>query len=94
MDKLELFNTVIKYAKPTADTEVVATSLDQPLNEIGVDSLDIIMMVIYFCSIYGVSEDQSKDFKFTTPGEMIEVFEKHATKHPKSIQEALAQENL
>ena len=91
MDKLELFNEVIKLAKPIEDEVVGATSLDQPLNQVGVDSLDVIMMVIYLSEIYGVTEETAKDFQFTTPGELLDLFEKHATKHPKTISEALHQ---
>ena len=89
MDKLELFNEVIKLAKPIQEEVVEAASLDQPLNEVGVDSLDIIMMVIYFSEVYGITEETAKDFQFTTPGEMLDLFEKHATKHSKTIAEAL-----
>jgi acyl carrier protein len=93
MDKLKLFNQVINIAKPLPDEGVEAVSLDQPLNEIGVDSLDVIMMVIYFSSIYGVTEEVAKDFMFTTPNEMLALFEKHATKHPQTVEEALNQAN-
>jgi acyl carrier protein len=93
MDKLELFNEVINLAKPIENEGVAAESLDEPINEIGVDSLDVIMMVIYFSSIYGVNEEIAKDFTFTTPNEMFSLFEKHATKHPKTVAEALSQAN-
>jgi acyl carrier protein len=94
MDKLELFNEIIKIAKPYEDEIVAAKSLDEPISEIGVDSLDVIMIVIYFSSIYGVSEEIAKNFNFKTPGEMLILFEQHATKHPQTIEEALKQANV
>lgn len=93
MDKLKLFNEVINLAKPLENDGVEAKSLDEPLQDIAVDSLDVIMMVIYFSTIYGVDQEVAKDFMFTTPGEMIELFEKHATKHPKTVEEALVSAN-
>jgi acyl carrier protein len=93
MDKLKLFNEVINIAKPLENEGVAAKSLDEPIKDIGVDSLDIIMMVIYFSTIYGVSEEVAKDFMFTTPNEMLTLFEKHATNHPKTVEEALSQAN-
>ena len=89
MDKLELFNETIKRARPVSGDEVKAKSLDQPLNEIGIDSLDIIMISVYFSEIYGVSEEKAKELQPTTPGQFFELYEQHATKHPKTIQEAL-----
>lgn len=93
MNTLELFNEIIKITKPYEDTIVAAKSLDQPIADIGVDSLDVIMIVIYFSSIYGVSEEIAKDFNFKTPGEMLILFEQHATKRPQTIEEALKQAN-
>ena len=94
MDKLKLFNEVINLAKPLENDGVEAKSLDEPIKDIGVDSLDIIMMVIYFSSIYGVSQEVAKDFMFTTPNEMLALFEEHATKHPKTVEEALSEANV
>lgn len=89
MDKLELFNETIKRARPVSGDEVKAKSLDQPINEIGIDSLDIIMISVYFSEIYGVTEEKAKELQPKTPGEFFELYEANATKHPKTIQEAL-----
>lgn len=89
MDKLKLFNETIKRARPVSGDEVKATSLDQPINEIGIDSLDIIMISVYFSEIYGVTEEKAKELQPTTPRQFFELYEANATKHPKTIQEAL-----
>jgi acyl carrier protein len=89
MDKLELFNETIKRARPISGNEVQATSLDEPINEIGIDSLDVIMISVYFSEIYGVTEEKAKELQPTTPGQFFELYEQHATKHPKTVKEAL-----
>ena len=89
MDKLELFNAVIKHARPASGDDIKATSLDQPINEIGIDSLDIIMISVYFSEIYGVSEEKAKELQPTTPGQFFEMYEALATKKPATIKEAL-----
>lgn len=89
MDKLQLFNETIKRARPVSGDEVQATSLDQPINEIGIDSLDIIMISVYFSEIYGVSEEKAKELQPTTPRQFFELYEANATKHPQTIEEAL-----
>jgi len=61
MDKLELFNALILVATPVNSNGAVATSLDQPLAETGLDSLDLLMMGIYLSDIYGVPEEIAKE---------------------------------
>lgn len=90
MDKLELFNETIKRARPVSGDEVKAKSLDQPLNEIGIDSLDVIMISVYFSEIYGVSEEKAKELQPKTPMQFFELYEANGTKSPKTIQEALS----
>ena len=89
MDKLELFNAIVKHARPARGETVGAKTLDDPIGEIGIDSLDIIMISVYFSEIYGVSEEKAKELQPTTPGQFFELYEANATKHPKTIQEAL-----
>jgi acyl carrier protein len=90
MDKLELFNKVIDKARPASGGEVSAKSLDDNIVEdIGLDSLDIIMISIYIAEIYGVSEEIAKDLKPTTVSEFFELYEKHATHNPETIKEAI-----
>lgn len=90
MDKLELFNRVVNFARPAGGEKTVAKSLDDSYADVGVDSLDIIMICIYFSEIYGVDEETAKTLQPQNPRECVELFEKHATKHPATIEEALA----
>ena len=89
MDKLELFNAIIKQARPASFDEIKATSFDQTFADIGLDSLDTIMVCIYLAEIYGVSEEVAKELQPQNVGECFTLFEEKATKHPKTIEEAI-----
>jgi acyl carrier protein len=89
MDKLELFNGIIAVITPVNSMGAEAESLDQPLNETGLDSLDLLMMGIYLSDIYGVSEEVAKQMQPTTVGDMFVFMEAHATTMPTDIYVAL-----
>jgi acyl carrier protein len=89
MDKLELFNSIITIVTPVNSMGAAGTSLDQPLGETGLDSLDLLMMAIYLSDIYGVEEEVAKTMQPVTVGDMFTFMEEHATKMPTSVQEAM-----
>lgn len=89
MDKLELFNGIIEVITPVNSMGAKAESLDQPLSETGLDSLDLLMMGIYLSDIYGVSEEVAKGMQPTTVGDMFVFMEGHATTTPTNIKLAL-----
>lgn len=89
MDKLALFNAIVKEARPAAPEEVKATSLDQTFAEIGLDSLDAIMVCIYFSEVYSVEEELAKTLEPHTPRECFEMYEKHSQEVPQTIEDAL-----
>jgi acyl carrier protein len=89
MNKLELFNGLIMVVTPVNSMGAVATSLDQPLGETGLDSLDLLMIGIYLSDIYGVDEEVAKTMQVTTVGDMFAFMEQHATKTPNSVEEAM-----
>ena len=89
MDKLQLFNGLIMVVTPVNSMGATATSLDQPLAETGLDSLDLLMIGIYLSDIYGVSEEIAKTMQATTVNDMFVFMEQHATKTPTNIEEAL-----
>jgi acyl carrier protein len=93
MDKLELFNKLIAVVTPVNSMGATATSLDQPLGETGLDSLDLLMIGIYLSDIYGVDEEVAKTMQVTTVGDMFSFMEQHATKTPTNVQEALESVN-
>ena len=89
MDKLELFNLLIGIITPVNSMGAKADSLDQPLSETGLDSLDLLMMAIYLSDIYGVAEEVAKTMQPVTVGDMFSFMEQNATKTPTNLQEAL-----
>ena len=89
MDKLELFNQIVKKARPASMEDIKATSLEDTFKDIGLDSLDTIMVMIYFAEIYGVSEEVAKELQPENVGQCFDMYEAHSTKSPENVQEAL-----
>lgn len=89
MDKLELFNELIKIITPVNSMGAKAEALSDALSETGLDSLDLLMMAIYLSDIYGVPEEIAKTMQPLTVNDMFEFMEQHATKTPTSVQDAL-----
>jgi acyl carrier protein len=66
MDRIELFNEVIKVAKPAGINRPTATDMNQDLvADLGLDSLDTLMLTIYLADIYGVPEEKLKELRPT-----------------------------
>jgi len=89
MDYLKLFNEIIKVATPLNSNKAEATSLEQALADTGLDSLDLLMVGIYLAEIFGVTEEQAKQVKANTVGEMINYMHFYRTKEPASVEEAI-----
>lgn len=90
MDKLELFNELIAVVSPVNSMGAHAAALDEPLNETGLDSLDLLMMAIYLSDIYGVDEEVLKTIQPITVQDMFDFMEQHRTKElPETVAKAL-----
>lgn len=87
MDFLELFNAVAKAVRPAYQDYTPVTDLDIALTETGLDSMDGLMMGIYFADIYGISDEIAKEMRPTTPREFMDFIEKHKTKTPEGTVE-------
>jgi hypothetical protein len=81
-DKLELFNGIIAVVTPVNSMGAVATSLDQPLSETNLDSLDLLMMGIYLSDIWGAPEEAVKNMQPITVRDMFDHIIAHKTKEP------------
>lgn len=89
---LELMNAIIKVARPVSAEELKLSTLDKPMKETGLDSLDFLMVGIYLSDVYGVSEENMKAMKLeetSTVRDMINYVIAHKTKEPASLAEAL-----
>lgn len=92
MDFLELFNAVTKVAKPAfADQLKPITDPFTPFKKTHVDSLDLLMIVIYMCELYGIPEEVGKLVKPTNVAELKDFLDRYKTKEPGSVAEALEQ---
>jgi len=89
MDKLELFNAIVKQARPASFDEIKANSLEDTFADVGLDSLDTIMVCIYFAEVYGVPEEVAKELQPQNVGECFDLYKAHATKNPETIEEAI-----
>ena len=89
MDKLELFHAVARVAKPVHLTYTPIASLETPFKEANIDSLDILLISVYFCELYGIDEHIAKTLLPATPQEIFDFLETHKTKEPSTIEEAL-----
>lgn len=86
---VELFNRVVDLAKPVSAATSHASSLDDKFVELGLDSLDTIMLSIYFGDIFGIEEAVMKEMQVITLNDLKAFLEQNATRNPKTMEEAL-----
>lgn len=104
MDRIALFNEVIKAAKPAGINRPTATDMNQDLvADLGLDSLDTMMLTIYLADIYGISEEKLKELrpietenpdgtksKSMTIAYIYDFIDSNKTMDPASLEEAVA----
>jgi acyl carrier protein len=89
MNFIELFNMVSQVARPVHANEVAASSMDEKLQDIGIDSLDGLIMTMYLCELYGIPEDaETKEWHPTSVQEVYDYLMRRKTKEPTSVEEA------
>lgn len=88
MEFLDVFNEVAKTAIIRADDAPDATSYEQEPTDLGIDSLDMVMVVAVLTDIYGIPDDVQFDnvSKFTV-GAVRDYVQQHKTKEPESLDE-------
>ena len=91
MDNLALFNAVARVAKPIHLTFQPLESLETKFKDTNIDSLDTLLICVYFCELYGIDEENGKKMLPSSPQEIFGFLETHKTKEPSSIEEALEQ---
>lgn len=89
IDNIELFNELARFVRPAFSDYVPIESLDVPLADTGLDSMDALTMGIYLDEIYGVDSATSKEWTFDSPKSIFALYEAHATKHPQTVNEAM-----
>lgn len=91
MDQLELFHAVARVAKPAHLSYTPIFSLETSFVDGGLDSLDVLLICVYFSELYGIDAEVAKTMLPTTPKEIFDFVEIHKTKEPSSVAEAVEQ---
>jgi acyl carrier protein len=89
-DYLELMNRLGAHIKPRANAFHPVASLDERLADAGLDSLDIVLLSVYTCEIFGIAEELGKSLTPRTFAELVTFVEVNHTRQPASVDEALA----
>ena len=89
MDFLQLVHEVGKLAKPMHQETLERPDWETPFNEIGFDSLDLLLVGLYFCDIYGIPEEIGKTMQVKNCTELKAFIDQHKTCDPKSLEAAL-----
>ena len=91
MNFIELFNVVARVAKPAHMSFKPAEAMEDNMAELSIDSLDGLVMLMYFCELYGVDDETSKEWHPTTVQECYDLLMAHKTMEPESIEAAKEQ---
>jgi len=89
IDFIKLFNEIVRLAKPSIGKASFASSMEDKFEELDLDSLDHIMMMMYFGSIYEIEEEVLQQSKYETVGELQEFLEKNKTRDIESFEQAM-----
>ncbi len=76
---IRLFNAAALAAKTPNNPPEEATSLDATFAELGIDSLDGLILGMYLCDVYQIPEEVGKTFKVKTVGEFKVALESATT---------------
>ena len=91
MNFIELFNVVARVAKPVHMSFKYAEAMEDAMAELNIDSLDGLVMLMYFCELYGVDDETSKEWHPTTVQEVYDLLMAHKTIEPESLEKAKEQ---
>jgi len=87
MNFLEIFNYVAKVARPAHAAIAKATSMEDTFQDIGLDSLDGLVMLMYFDELYGIADEVSKEWTPASVQELHDLVMASKTKEPVSMEE-------
>ena len=90
MNFIELLNGVIGLAKPVSAELSYATSMDDQLADLKLDSLDTIMLAMYLGEIYGIDEGTMRNMEATTVADLQAFLDTHKTRTPTDVEAELA----
>jgi len=92
IDFIELFNMVAKVAKPVHMSFTPATAMEEKMADLGLDSLDGLVMMMYLCELDGIPDnDETKGWHPTTVQEVYDLMMANKTTEPESVEKAKEQ---
>lgn len=89
MNFIEIFNYVAKVARPAHVKQSIAESMDDVFQDIGLDSLDGLVMLMYFDELYGIDDAVSKEWSPKSVQELHDLVMANKTKEPASMEEVV-----
>jgi acyl carrier protein len=89
MNFIEIFNYVAKVARPAHTKASIAESMDDIFQDIGLDSLDGLVMLMYFDELYGIDDAVSKEWSPKSVQELHDLVMANKTKEPASMEEVI-----
>jgi len=87
MDFIEIFNYVAKVARPAHTKASIAEAMEDQFQDIGLDSLDGLVMLMYFDELYGIDDAVSKEWSPKSVQELYDLVMANKTKEPASMEE-------
>jgi acyl carrier protein len=87
MTFIEIFNYVAKIARPAHFMPSIAQSMEDEFQDIGLDSLDGLVMLMYFDELYGIADEVSKEWSPKSVQELHDLVMANKTKEPASMEE-------
>ena len=87
MNFIEIFNYVAKVARPAHFKVTIAESMNDVFADIGLDSLDGLVMLMYFDELYGIPDAVSKEWTPKSVQELHDLVMESKTKEPASMEE-------
>lgn len=89
---IDLFNMVAKVAKPVHMSFTPATAMEEKMADLGLDSLDGLVMMMYLCELYGIPDnDETKGWHPETVQEVYDLLMANKTMEPESVEAAREQ---
>ena len=85
----ELFDAVVKQARPNFSDDIHVESDTEPFGDTGLDSLDMLMIGMYFSIVYGIDDEIAKTMQPRNLKELRDFVMEHKTQEPTSIAEAM-----
>ena len=89
MNFIDIFNYVAKVARPAHAKVTIAESMEDVFADIGLDSLDGLVMLMYFDELYGIDDATSKEWAPKSVQELHDLVMANKTKEPASMEEVV-----